>query len=115
MLGNDTASKYSLGQKQTYVVDLDLKDLPPTTQVQDLKKISGAKHVISATVNEDNLKGHCTGTGRIKLRLTNEDNLESIKLKLVNAGFSIKDHVENPNKNIKFTSEAKLMVKSPVR
>ena len=51
--------------------------------------MSGAKHIISATVNEDNLKGHCTGTGRIKLRLTNEDNLDKIKLKLVNAGYTV--------------------------
>ena len=61
-----------------------MKDLPPNAEVEAIKKLSGVKHIISATVDEDNIKGHCTGTGRIKMRLTNEDNLENIKLKYVN-------------------------------
>lgn len=49
LLGNDTASKYT--NKETFVVDLDLKDLPPSATVDDIKKISGARHIISATLD----------------------------------------------------------------
>lgn len=45
-------------------------------QSEDLKKLSGVKHVISADVDHDALKGVCTGTGRIKMRLTAEEDAE---------------------------------------
>jgi hypothetical protein len=32
------------------IVDLDVKGLPASTHADDLKKISGAKHIISAVV-----------------------------------------------------------------
>lgn len=32
------------------------------------------------------------------MRLTNEDNLDNIKLKYVQEGFSVIDHIENPKK-----------------
>ena len=67
--------------------------------------MSGAKHVISATIDQDSIRNVCTGTGRVKLRLTNEDNLESIKLKYVNAGFSVIDHNDNARKKSNFTTE----------
>lgn len=65
--------------------------------------MSGVKHVISATIDEDSIKNVCTGTGRIKMRLTNEDNLESIKLKYVNAGITVIDHTDNAKKRSNFT------------
>lgn len=51
------------------VVDLVLNGLPPNCEASTLKAVSGSKHVISATVEEDNFKGTCTGAGRIQLRL----------------------------------------------
>ena len=80
-----------------------MKDLPPNAEIEKLKKISGVKHVISATVDQDNIRGLCTGTGRIKMRLTNEDNLENIKLKYVQEGYAVIDHIENPKKKSQFT------------
>lgn len=51
--------------KPTQVVDLEIKGLPENCQSSTLKAVSGSKHVIKATVEEDNFKGTCTGTGRI--------------------------------------------------
>ena len=45
-----------------------------------MKKISGAKHVIAATVDEDSIRNICTGTGRIKLRLNGDDDVDNVKL-----------------------------------
>lgn len=66
--------------KQSIVVDLDLKDLPQNINEEDLKKVSGAKHVIVATIDQDSIRNVCTGTGRIKLRLTDGDDVEQVKL-----------------------------------
>jgi len=46
----NTIQHYNAADRQTMVVDLDVRGLPPTAQSEDLKKISGAKHVISAVV-----------------------------------------------------------------
>lgn len=45
----NTLSKYN-EIKQTTVVDLDVAGLPEHAQPDDLKKISGVKHVINATI-----------------------------------------------------------------
>ena len=34
LLGNDTASKFNQQNKETYVVDLDLKDLPANAEIE---------------------------------------------------------------------------------
>lgn len=57
-----------------------MKGLPSHTQSEDLKKISGVKHVISATVDHDALTNACTGTGRIKARLAANEDLDMLKL-----------------------------------
>jgi hypothetical protein len=46
----NTIKHYQNANKETILVDLDLKGLPAATQADDLKKISGAKHIISAVV-----------------------------------------------------------------
>jgi hypothetical protein len=65
------------------VVDLAIKDLPETIKEEDLKKVSGAKHVISATIDEDKIRNVCTGTGRVKLRLAANEDVDSVKLKFI--------------------------------
>ena len=50
---------------EVQVVDLVLKNLPQHADLIGVKKMSGAKHIISAALDEDNMKGICTGTGRI--------------------------------------------------
>jgi len=69
-----------------------LKGLPESTQPDDLKKISGVKHVISAVVDQDSIRNICTGTGRVKLRLAENEDLDNVKLQYVKAGYSVQDH-----------------------
>ncbi len=76
----NTIQHYQNADKPTVVVDLDLKGLHENTQSDDLKKISGAKHIISAVVDSDSIRNICVGTGRIKLRLGGEEEVDNVKL-----------------------------------
>jgi hypothetical protein len=76
----DTISKYAQANNKSTVVDLDLKGLSEKTQADDLKKIAAVKHVISAQVDEDAIRNICVGTGRIKLRLADNEDIETVKL-----------------------------------
>lgn len=62
--GASSLEKYAV-ESNPEVVDLVLSGLPPSCESHMLKKISGSKHIISATVDEDNFRGVCKGTGRI--------------------------------------------------
>jgi len=64
--GNSSLEHYTSAQNAApKVVDLVIGNLPPQTEAHILKKISGSKHVINATVEEDNFRGVCTGNGRL--------------------------------------------------
>lgn len=80
-----------------------------------MKKISGAKHVINATVEQDAITNNCVGNGRIKLRLGGEDEVDNIKLQFLKAGYGVQDHSEDPRKKPNFTMEQTLSTRSPVR
>lgn len=58
-----------MSQNPPEVVDMEVSNLPQHFDARELKKASGARHVIKATVDEDNMKGICLGTGRIQIRL----------------------------------------------
>lgn len=104
ILGTGNAiSAYSMADKQTVIVDLDVKGLGENTRPEDLKKISGVKHVISAVVDEDSIRNVCTGTGRIKLRLGGEDELDTVKLQFLKAGYGIQEHQDDSKKKTNFT------------
>ena len=61
-----TANKfYQMPQSKGQVVDFMLSGMKSNMNEAGLKKISGAKHVISSTIEIDNLKGTCSGQGRI--------------------------------------------------
>ena len=53
-----------------------MSNLKEDTQADNLKRISGSRHVISAVVDEDNMLGTCKGTGRIQIRLNNGETVE---------------------------------------
>jgi hypothetical protein len=59
---------------------LAIKGLSDHILAEDLKKISGAKHIISSVVDTDSIRNVCTGTGRIKLRLAPNEDVEIVKL-----------------------------------
>ena len=48
---------------------MDIKGLPENFDNIAFKKVANVKHVVSAEIQQDNVKGVCTGTGRIKVRL----------------------------------------------
>jgi hypothetical protein len=72
--------------------------LPAHIDEQEIRKIAGVKHVIEATVDVDNMKGICTGTGRVKLRIGEGENLDQVRVNYLNKGFEIKDRNVNNKK-----------------
>ena len=111
----NTIQHYAKADNPTYVADLDIKGLTEATHPEDLKKISGAKHIISAVVDHDAIKNTCTGTGRIKLRLGGEDELDNVKLQFLKAGFGVQEHADDTKMKTNFSKEQTLSVRSPVR
>lgn len=71
------------------VVDLTLRNLPENADLIGIKKLSGARHVISAALDEDNMKGICTGTGRIQIRLNQGERLDDIELNFASKGVMV--------------------------
>jgi hypothetical protein len=69
----------------------------------EIKKISGAKHIISAEVEVDALKGTCKGNGRIKIRLNEGENKEDIRQRFVTRGAIVRDHKNEPQKDSGFS------------
>ena len=65
------------------------------------------KHVVAAEVNQDNLKGICTGEGRIKVRLNEGESLNQVRLNFVRAGYSVNVHQEDPRKRPEVTGVPK--------
>ena len=47
------------------MIDLDIKGLPKACDDQMVKRVANVKHVIGTSIDTDNLKGTCTGTGRM--------------------------------------------------
>jgi hypothetical protein len=77
--GESSLQHYNLEAKPE-VVDLVVGNLPEYYKAENLKRISGSKHVIGATVEEDNFRGICKGTGRIQIRLNNGESSDLVKL-----------------------------------
>ena len=98
--GQSSMAAYNRVQEPaaTRVVDLQLKNLPSNTDLIEVKKMSGARHVISAALDEDNMKGICLGTGRIQIRLNQGENLDDIELNFASKGIIVNEHTSNPGK-----------------
>ena len=77
--GSDANTFYNKSSNKGEVVDLVLSGLDQSVQQADLKRISNVKHVISSEVDLDALKGTCKGTGRIKIRLNEGEDKETIR------------------------------------
>jgi hypothetical protein len=69
LTGQSSLKHYHAVTEAPRVVDLAVSGLPEHMDTRELKKVSGARHVISTVVDEDRLKGTCLGTGRIQIRL----------------------------------------------
>ena len=97
------------------MIDLDLKGLPSNADSESIKKMANVKHVISATLDHDSITNNCLGTGRVKLRLAPNENIDIVKLQYLKAGIGVVDHEESTKKKSNFTQEASLMTKSPIK
>lgn len=59
---------------------------------RDIKEATGCKHVISTSIDVDNLRNVCKGTGRVKVRLGADDTVDMVKVRLMKEGYGIQDH-----------------------
>lgn len=64
------------------VIDFDISGIPSTADEITVKRAAKVKHVISTELQTDNLKGICTGNGRIKVRLNEGETTEMVKRNL---------------------------------
>lgn len=112
-IGDSLQKHIDADPSKNTIVDLDVKGLPRTAHEDDLKRLANVKHVITASIEHDSITNACTGLGRVKVRLGPNEDLETVKLNYVKAGYSIKEHEENPKKKTVFTQEHSLIVKSP--
>ena len=71
------------------VVSLKLKNLPPETTGEHIRSKSGARHVIEANSEIDNIKNCCVGTGSFKCRLGEGERQEQIVQRFKNEGFEV--------------------------
>ena len=94
--GADANQFYHKKENSGQVVDIVLSGMKPNMDEAAVKRIAGVKHVISANVDLDNLKGTCTGTGRIKIRLNEGEDPEQIRQRYVNQGVLVKDFKNQP-------------------
>jgi hypothetical protein len=77
--------------KEIDVFTIMLTNLPPTTDAETIKAISGAKHVVRAAVQTDNIKNQCTGIGEITIRLFEEESKQAIINRFLAAGIICQD------------------------
>jgi hypothetical protein len=64
-------------------------------------------------VNQDAIKNTCIGTGRIKLRLGDEDEIDNVKFQFLKAGLGVLEHAEDAKMKKNFSKEQTLRI--PVR
>lgn len=95
--GESSLQHYNL-EAAPKVVDLVIGNLPEHYKAENLKRVSGSKHVIGATVEEDNFRGICKGTGRIQIRLNNGESSDLVKLNFLKQGFSVRDFEQDLRK-----------------
>jgi len=93
-----TSSLEPVFQNDPMVVDLSVSRLPADFDANKLKQIAGSKHVFEATVEEDSMKGICSGAGRIKIRLNHGETSEKVKLNFLREGILVHEHQQDPRK-----------------
>jgi len=91
--GESSLNFYERAQEsKPEIIDLHISNLPENIAADNLKKISGSKHVINATIDFDNLKGTCRGSGRVQLRLNNGETADQVKLNFLRLGYQVSEH-----------------------
>ena len=73
-----------------------MKQIPANAKENDLKSIASVKHVISVQLDQDSIKNENIGTGRIKLRLGPNEDVDKVMLQFLKAGYAVQEHSNNP-------------------
>lgn len=79
LMGQDVNSRYVNVRDNAPVIELVVSGLPSSTEAGDLRRIAGVKHIVDAIVDSDTIKNVCTGTGKIRVRLGEGEDLEQVK------------------------------------
>ena len=93
------------------VYELSLSGLGSNMNAQDIKKMAGVKHVIAASVVEDNMKGTCVGTGTVKVRLNHGETREQVELNFTKNGVAVREAAQDPRKRPALTGPPKEFAK----
>ncbi len=94
MIGNECPIERYSGVKDpcaahNQVVDLVISGLPNDAKPEHLKQLCGAKHVVDVTVEQDTIRNICTGQGKIKVRLGDGEDAETVKMQFIKAGLNV--------------------------
>lgn len=87
-MGNDFLGGYDKNKKAE-VLDMNITGLPQQISVDEIKRTVGAKHIVSATLEVDSIRGVCTGKGRMSVRLQEGESADQLKMNLVKKGYNI--------------------------
>ena len=101
--GESSLKHYHAHANKPEVVDLNVYDLPESMDALELKKMSGARHVITSTVDEDKMKGICLGTGRIQIRLNQGETLDNVRLNFTKNGYRVSEFTQDTRKKPELT------------
>lgn len=118
LLGQDCPfEKYSTvrdpAKAHSQVYDLVISGLPQTTQADDIKKITGAKHLVEVIVDHDAINNACTGTGKVRVRLGEDESLDLVKLDFAKAGYDVRESSTSQGLKPAFTLSHSLLDKTP--
>jgi len=90
------------------ILDFDLNGLGAHMNAQELRKLCGNVHLVSASTDVDPVKDRCTGTGRVQVRVTRqtEPSLVTMKTNLAKEGISVTAHKENAGRKSNYSGTA---------
>jgi hypothetical protein len=77
------------------VVDLDLFAVPAEVAAADVKDLCGGVHLVSLALDIDNFTGKCRGTGKLRLRTSNPQDLARVRRVFAAKGIQVEKKVEN--------------------
>ena len=110
--GSSSMNGYNLRENsKPDIIELELAGLGANVDAQDVRKMAGVKHVISSTVEEDNMKGTCTGVGKVKVRLNHGETRDQLLLNYTKHGIAVKEAAIDPRKKPNLTGQPKEFAK----
>ena len=110
--GATSLGGYAKGENsKPQVLELTLSGLGSNVDAQEVRKMAGVRHVVSATVDEDNMKGTCTGTGKVKVRLNQGETRDQVELNFTKNGIAVREAQNDPRKRPAMTGQPKEFAK----